>query len=61
MQWASTYFVEVKGISVDRAAGFASLLRLPIWGTGSLRKTLKYIKQFWKRRKHEYHSISWSI
>lgn len=25
MQWASTYFVEVRGISADRAAGFASL------------------------------------
>lgn len=30
MQWASTYFVEVKGISVDRAAGFASLFYIGI-------------------------------
>ena len=30
MQWASTYFVEVKGISVERAAGFASLFYIGI-------------------------------
>ena len=30
MQWASTYFVEVKGIAVDRAAGFASLFYIGI-------------------------------
>ncbi len=30
MQWASTYFVEVKGISADRAAGFAALFYIGI-------------------------------
>ena len=30
MQWASTYFVEVKGISVERAASFASLFYIGI-------------------------------
>ena len=30
MQWASTYFVEVKGIAVDRAAGFTSLFYIGI-------------------------------
>ena len=30
MQWASTYFVEVKGISADRAATFASLFYIGI-------------------------------
>ena len=30
MQWASTYFVEVKGISPDRAAGFAALFYIGI-------------------------------
>lgn len=30
MQWASTYFVEVKGISVERAAAFASLFYIGI-------------------------------
>lgn len=30
MQWASTYFVEVKGIAVDRAAGFAALFYIGI-------------------------------
>lgn len=30
MQWASTYFVEVKGISVERAAIFASLFYIGI-------------------------------
>lgn len=30
MQWASTYFVEVKGIAADRAAGFASLFYIGI-------------------------------
>ena len=25
MYWASTYLVEVKGVTIDRAAGFASL------------------------------------
>lgn len=30
MQWASTYFVEVKGIAVERAAGFASLFYIGI-------------------------------
>lgn len=30
MQWASTYFVEVKGISIERAASFASLFYIGI-------------------------------
>ena len=30
MQWASTYFVEVKGISADRAAGLAALFYIGI-------------------------------
>ena len=30
MQWASTYFVEVKGIAADRAAGFAALFYIGI-------------------------------
>ena len=30
MQWASTYFVEVKGISSEQAAGFASLFYIGI-------------------------------
>ena len=30
MQWASTYFVEVRGISADRAAGFAALFYIGI-------------------------------
>ena len=30
MQWASTYFVEVKGISAERAAGFAALFYIGI-------------------------------
>lgn len=30
MQWASTYFVEVKGISAERAATFASLFYIGI-------------------------------
>ena len=30
MQWASTYFVEVKGISTEQAAGFASLFYIGI-------------------------------
>ena len=30
MQWASTYFVEVKGITADRAAGFAALFYIGI-------------------------------
>lgn len=30
MQWASTYFVEVKGIATDRAAGFAALFYIGI-------------------------------
>ena len=30
MQWASTYFVELKGISVERAASFASLFYIGI-------------------------------
>lgn len=30
MQWASTYFVEVKGIPAERAAGFASLFYIGI-------------------------------
>ncbi len=30
MQWASTYFVEVKGLAADRAAGFAALFYIGI-------------------------------
>lgn len=30
MQWASTYFVEVKGISTERAATFAALFYIGI-------------------------------
>ena len=30
MQWASTYFVEVKGIAADRAAGLAALFYIGI-------------------------------